>query len=241
MAQDEESWTEFNKGRKELHGVRMTQQEKQVILQNILSSDALKRQSVRSPYVFSYFVSKFSEQRTFSYLSIFCLFVLLGGGAVLASEGSLPGGVLYPLKVNIVEPIGSAFVFSPVGKMQYESGLATRRLVEAELLVERGELDQSKEEKLDILLDNHVDAVDEAVLEFHQKNTPPPELSEEVLTDFHSSLHQARQFFKESREENEKGNRENAHKKLLDSEMSVEVGRALLQSSLKSKDLVQEE
>lgn len=65
---------------------------------------------------------------------IVAVLVALGGGVSVAAQNSLPGDVLYPVKVGINEPVMLALSFSDKGKAAYESELAGRRLSEAEQL-----------------------------------------------------------------------------------------------------------
>lgn len=152
---------QLNKGINEIKNIALTSDEKARILNNILNSPA----PVRSPYTYpSYFMILISKNRAFSYalISSFILVITLGG-VVSASHGSLPGSALYPLKVNIVEPISSFLTFSEVSKAEYESHLATVRLEEAETLAAHGQLDSAKEQTLSTLLDNHTKALSHAL------------------------------------------------------------------------------
>lgn len=72
---------------------------------------------------------------------------VLGGGSALA-EGSVPGDVLYPVKIGVTEPARSLIAFTQVDKIEWETERAERRLAEAELLAASGELDEETGEEL---------------------------------------------------------------------------------------------
>lgn len=151
-------------GVKEIKEIKMTDLEKDHMLKNILNSPVISRErSIKSPWAVFSVVAVMHKNRLVYYGSVFSLAVVLGGGAVFASGNSLPGNVLYPLKVSVVEPIHSALTFSPKAKAEYESKLATKRLVEAEILESRGKLDKAKEEKLSLLLEDHAEAFNKAI------------------------------------------------------------------------------
>ncbi len=66
--------------------------------------------------------------------------IVVGGGAAYAAEGALPGDLLYPVKVNINEPVRSALAFSDESKADVHAALAVRRMQEAETLAADGQL-----------------------------------------------------------------------------------------------------
>src|SRR3989344_6655324 len=145
---------DIENGIDQIREVKMTADEKKKILEKVLGSSASSEQPVRSPYLIYSFFSKLPKKRL-AYAFSICLMVVMGGGSVFASKWSLPGNILYPLKVSVVEPVRGAFIFSPVAKIQYQSDLATERLIEAEILASDNKLDEVKEKKLSSLLENH--------------------------------------------------------------------------------------
>ena len=62
---------------------------------------------------------------------------IIGGGVSFAAEGSLPGSILYPVKLAINEPIQGALAITPHAKAAWVSARALRRLEEAEVLVQQ--------------------------------------------------------------------------------------------------------
>jgi len=58
--------------------------------------------------------------------------VATGGGAAIAAEQSLPGDVLYTVKLNVNEPVKAALTFDAKARANVEAKRAERRLEEAE-------------------------------------------------------------------------------------------------------------
>ena len=167
---EEKLKAKLNKGMEEIRKITMTAEEKKRVLENILRSTASPYAPVPSPWRFHSFFTIVQKNRLLSYTVSSCLIIVLGStGAVYASFGSLPGSILYPFKVNIVEPVNSAFTFSPENKAEYDSYLATMRLIEAETLADRGELDTGKEKVLTTLLESHTTALEKNLDKIHQK------------------------------------------------------------------------
>lgn len=67
--------------------------------------------------------------------------VLAGGTISFAAEGSLPGEILYPVKININENLIAAVKFTPVDRASWEVDKTERRLSEASALIAKGEID----------------------------------------------------------------------------------------------------
>lgn len=66
--------------------------------------------------------------------------LLLGGSATVASEGALPGDVLYPVKVNVNESIRGAVAVGAEADGEWHMEQAKRRLDEAIELANKNEL-----------------------------------------------------------------------------------------------------
>ncbi|MDO8468642.1 MAG: hypothetical protein Q7S29_02685 [Candidatus Peribacter sp.] len=85
------------------------------------------------------------EERTFSLarmlfrpftaaLSSAMALLLIGGGMAYAAEGSLPGDMLYPIKVHVMEPVISGLALTPARRTQWGIRTIERRLEEADAL-----------------------------------------------------------------------------------------------------------
>ena len=176
------------KAKKDIREIKMTSDEKAHIFESILNAPTESKISIQSPYNFFSFVSSFSKNRLVYSVSMGCLVIFISTGAVVASGNSLPGNILYPLKVRVVEPARGAFISSPVAKIEYESSLATKRIIEAEALAYEDKLDESKEEQLNSLLESHTTAFSIAVNKFRQSESFDQSIDEDVSTNFEATM-----------------------------------------------------
>ena len=158
----------FHKGIKEITSIKMTHAEKQAMLACITSStitmnDGSMGKSVKSPWsVYSF--GAWIKRNQWSYVVMVILIMFgVGGGLASASMGTLPGSILYPFKVSILEPLKSKLVTSPLAQAVYQATLATERLQEAETLAAQGSLDLPKQQQLSALLTEHTVALGAAL------------------------------------------------------------------------------
>ena len=216
----------LKEGIKEIREIKMTAMEKERIFESVINSPILQEQPIKSPWTVFSFISVIHKNRLVYYGSVLSLVVVLGGGAVFASGNSLPGNVFYPLKVSVVEPIHSALTFSPQAKAEYESSLATRRMVEAETLKSRGKLDKAKEEKLSLLLEDHTKAFNKAIGDINNDND-----DDDTVTNFQAGLNAHARVLEFMNERDDKSEKQEKNNKIS------ETARA---SANKSKDRVKE-
>lgn len=174
-------------GIKEIKNIKMTSVEKKRMFESVLHSYSSQNQSaIRSPWSTYFFTFRLPKNH-FAYYMIAPLFILvISGGIVFASEDSLPSDILYPVKVNIVEPTRGALSVSPKAKAKYQSSLATERMIEAETLAKAGKLDKNKEEQLSVLITNHTDALNKALAEVDQDKST--EQADEIATNFRAEM-----------------------------------------------------
>ncbi len=189
-------------GIKELKGMVMTHEEKKRIFQNVMDSSSVKIQKpIRSPWMLFLFTNSIFEKRL-AYFVIPLIIILTSAGVVFASEGSLPDGLLYPIKVKIVEPIKGAILSSPEAKARYESNLATKRLTEAENLSDKGKLNLSNERKINQLLDNHTEALNKALNDLKKEESR--EQLDEIMTNFYAQMNAHSRVIEILEEKNDK-------------------------------------
>lgn len=146
----------LERGINELKNVVMTDSEKSDIYKNIMSFSAPTK-PIQSPWFAFSFSIVSSRSRLVYYIIIPLIIILSSGGAVFASQDSLPDSILYPLKVKVLEPIEGALTISVESKANYESKLAKKRLVEAEILASNDKLDSTEEKKINTLLTKHTE------------------------------------------------------------------------------------
>lgn len=73
-------------------------------------------------------------------LAAVAFLLVVSTGTSYAAEGSLPGGVLYPVKTNILEPLTVALASTPAAKAEANASIATTRVQEAQALAAHGDL-----------------------------------------------------------------------------------------------------
>lgn len=120
-------------------------------------TDAVKRLPVRSPFPFASFIVP--ARSLYAGALAFVLVVAGGTQASLASVGSVPGDILYPIKVAVSEPIAFVLTPSTKGKATLAAEFASRRVDEAAALSSVGKLDDQTAEDLATRFDAHVDVL----------------------------------------------------------------------------------
>jgi hypothetical protein len=133
---------QFNKAQKTFTKRSLSNIQKHAMLSYIYSeSKNITPRSLTtvSPWS-SYFV--FFRQKAFVAMAII---VLLVSGTSYASAMSLPGDLLYDIKVTIIEPIGLTLRFGEKSKNEYRISLLQKRVTELEKLRQRGGIDENSQ------------------------------------------------------------------------------------------------
>lgn len=93
--------------------------------------------------------------------------VLVVGSVSYAAEGSLPGDLLYPVKINVTEQVVTWATRSPRRQAIWHTQLVERRLEEVERLASRGFLDNIKAAEVEARIEtetnnvaSHIDALE---------------------------------------------------------------------------------
>lgn len=125
----------------------------------------------------------------FKYVAAFATILILiisGSGLSLAAESSLPGELLYPIKINVNEQVLGSLTFGDKAKIELEARLAARRLEEAELLMLSGKLDNDTQSNIESNFEKHSQNVSNGVsnLESSRNSTD----AAEITSKFESSL-----------------------------------------------------
>lgn len=111
--------------------------------------------------------------------------LFVGGGVSFAAQGSLPGDVLYPIKVNINEKVETVLNVSSEAKAGLEVRLAERRLEEAEKLTSREDLNEETKEEIKARFDEHASRADQRITAMIETN---PSVALDVVSRFETSL-----------------------------------------------------
>lgn len=143
-----------------LSGVALTMREKlrvRAALEEKVRTQSQNRPAlVRSPYFF------FHPMPMVALL----LLVVLTTSTAAASEGALPGDLLYPIKIHVTEEVRAAIAVDPTAKAAWAIERAERRLDEAAQLDTENRLDDAARTVLARAIDTHVQAAEALV-------TPP--------------------------------------------------------------------
>lgn len=120
-------------------------------------TDLVRRLPVRSPFSYASFMVPVRSL----YAGALALVLVVAGGtqASLASVGSVPGDILYPLKVSVSEPLAFVLTPSTEGKAVLAAEFASRRVDEAVALSSVGKLDEQTADDLAARFDTHVDVL----------------------------------------------------------------------------------
>ena len=142
----------------EAQKVRMTPEEKAIMQSRLFNVP------VESPWVFSF---QFVRARALAAMAVLVVFV--GSSTAYAAQGTLPGDLLYPVKIHITEPVEVALAKTPEARANVEAGLAKRRVAEAQQLEADGRLDIVVSEEIEKNFDKHAArALALSVIEAHK-------------------------------------------------------------------------
>lgn len=87
---------------------------------------------------------------------ILVITLLVGATTSYAADESLPGDLLYPLKLHVNEGVRGALTLSAEGRAEWEARILERRLEEAEKLALKGEFNTETRENLESRLEDRV-------------------------------------------------------------------------------------
>lgn len=113
--------------------------------------------------------------------------LLLGGGAAAYADTSLPGDVLYPVKVNVNEEVRGWLAVSDDSEARLQVRLAERRLEEAEKLASEDRLNDDARAKIEANFEDHATRVN-ARIEAMEDDSRGSTNAVEVSSQFEASL-----------------------------------------------------
>ena len=108
--------------------------------------------------------------KTMPILAVLVALTLAGGGVSAAAEASLPGDLLYSVKVKGTEEVRAFIALSSEAKAEWEARRAERRLEEAEQLAARGEISAEAKVQIEENFKAHAERVNARIAEFNEKN-----------------------------------------------------------------------
>lgn len=105
------------------------------------------------------------------------MIVLLVSIPVFA-ERSVPGDILYPVKVQFNEELLSSLSFSPYAKVEWETERLERRIAEARLLAREGKLTEAVEARVSEAVLAHRDAVQQEINHLRESDSDEAAIAE---------------------------------------------------------------
>lgn len=152
---------QIQKGIKDINNMKMSSDEKSDMFSHLdlyMKENPLKEDSPRV-LPFNSIFTQFKSYK-YSYSIAFVAVLLFSGvGVVDASEKSLPGDILYPLKIRIVEPIKTVAKVTTKAKLEYEEEKVIKRLDEVKELAIKGNFENEKRILLEKEVENSVKAI----------------------------------------------------------------------------------
>lgn len=140
----------FKKALGEIRNIRLSRGEKSFILKKILHA------AVKSPYWSPYsIVARMRQNKLYAFSFAIMLLVSGGGSVVLAAESSVPGDILYPIKVKVTEPALDKIFVTAKENARWQGEKAIRRLREVETLALQGRLDEEKSKAIEKKIKEH--------------------------------------------------------------------------------------
>lgn len=168
--------------------VRLDQAEKEdirgLLLKTMQSQPVRVNEPIRHKYQRIHPLYLFLTSNRMIATIIAAVLLALSGGTSYAAENSLPGDLLYPVKITVNENVRAALVLSPQAKVEWEAKVAERRLQEAEQLAALGKLSEEKAGQLEEKFGKQSAKVQERL----DRLTDQGELSAEKLAELHSNF-----------------------------------------------------
>lgn len=121
------------------------------------------------------------------------VFVIVGG-VTGASASTLPGDMLYPVKVSVLEEVRGLLHRNTENRLSYEQQRVEKRLAELAELDGSGELNSEKEVQALVYLDRHINAVQ------NRSKSLPPEVRVKTDSDVEATLRAQERIFAELQE-----------------------------------------
>jgi len=149
----------------------------------------------------------FKKRGTYASFAALVLIVATGTQATLASEKTVPGDILYPVKVSVAEPVALALSTSGEEKAELATKFASRRVKEASELSMKGKLDVKTAVELAARFDTHVNVISKEAASIEAKGSVSEALV--VRTDLEKNLSESAAAFTQPTSEDEEAPSEN--------------------------------
>jgi hypothetical protein len=177
--------------KKQSEGIRMRASERNELRERLISymeyhplpaevaSRKGARQTLESIVSEPFVAFKISSLYIRSFAGAFAVFLILG--VPFVAEHSMPGDILYPVKVQFNEEVRSGLSFSPYAKVAWETERLERRIAEARLLASEGKLTEEKEQEVAEAVKTHTDAAQREIAELRESDSDEAVIAEIAL------------------------------------------------------------
>jgi hypothetical protein len=136
------------------------------------TSGAAREAIVSEPF----FAIKLNAFHVRSFAGVFAVFLIVG--VPFVAERSMPGDVLYPVKVEFNEELRSSLALSPYAKVAWETQRLERRLSEARLLASEGKLTEEAETQVAAAVKSHSDAAKREIAQLRESDSDEAAIAE---------------------------------------------------------------
>ncbi len=124
---------------------------------------------IKSPFFNQDWFFAFSQRSHNFYLAgALAILAIFGTGTSFAAQNSLPGDVLYPVKVNILEEVKAVFLPSSL-KPEYEIERAQARIEEVKQLAQQNKLSEEIKISAAARIDSHISTVKKDISDLQEK------------------------------------------------------------------------
>ncbi|MFA6257801.1 MAG: hypothetical protein WC671_02190 [Candidatus Paceibacterota bacterium] len=224
----------INIGAEEIKQIKMTATEKELMLSNILNSPTLSDTPIKSPWSFNSFATNLQKNKLIYFGSFSFMIIIFSSGIGFVYQKSLPGNILYPLKVKVVEPIYSHLMLYEESKAKYESSLATERMAEAENLANQKEIDKVREKQLNDLFIDHAKTLSKTLIDLTQDKSSDNEIKDNIITGFQNQMNIHTETLDNIREQNNETDEEQEEKQ--EDEDNVKISETARDDANKIRD-----
>ena len=125
-------------------------------------------------------VLRFNTVYTRGFAGVFALLFIVG--VPFVAERSLPGDILYPVKVQFNEEVRSSLALSPYAKVAWETERLERRVAEARILALAGKLGEEEQAEVAMAVKQHSEAAQMQIAELRESNSDEAAIAEIAFT-----------------------------------------------------------
>lgn len=117
--------------------------------------------------------------------------IILVIGVPVIAERSMPGDVLYPVKVQFNEEVRGTLALSPYAQVEWETERLERRLTEARLLASEGKLTDEVEAGVALAIKSHSDSAKASIAKIRETDADDAALAEITFASALSAQNEA--------------------------------------------------